>query len=93
MTRYSHHQVMKVKISELKARLSAYIAAVRGGETIIVCDRNTPVARLAPLQDGVGGLQVLPASGSPADISRVRGVRLERAVDVLRVLRDSRGER
>ncbi len=32
MTRYSHHQVMKVKISALKARLSAYIAAVRGGD-------------------------------------------------------------
>ncbi len=41
--------VMKtVNISELKARLSAHIQLVRGGEEVVVCDRNRPVARIVP---------------------------------------------
>jgi len=37
-----------VKISELKARLSAHIQVVRDGEEVLVCDRNQPVARIVP---------------------------------------------
>lgn len=39
----------RVMISELKAHLSEYIAAARRGETVIVCDRHTPVAKLEPI--------------------------------------------
>ncbi len=35
-----------VSISELKAKLSQYIDAVRSGHEVIVTDRGTPVARL-----------------------------------------------
>jgi len=35
-----------VKISDLKARLSAHIRAVKDGEQVLVCDRNKPVARI-----------------------------------------------
>ncbi len=34
-------------ISKLKAKLSQYLDAVRGGEEIIVTDRGRPVARLS----------------------------------------------
>ncbi len=37
-----------VNISNLKARLSAYIQRVRNGEEVLVCDRNRPVARIIP---------------------------------------------
>ncbi len=37
-----------VNISDLKARLSAHIRIVRGGEEVLVCDRNKPVARIVP---------------------------------------------
>jgi prevent-host-death family protein len=37
-----------VNIAELRARLSAYLQAARGGEEIIVRDRNLPVAKLVP---------------------------------------------
>jgi prevent-host-death family protein len=51
MTRSGHDEVMKrVMISELKAHLSEYVAAARRGETVIVCDRQTPVAKLEPLE-------------------------------------------
>ena len=39
-------------ISEAKNRLSAYIDLVRKGETVLITDRNRPVARLAPLAAG-----------------------------------------
>jgi prevent-host-death family protein len=37
-----------VKVAELKARLSAYLRAVRRGHPVTVCERDTPVARLVP---------------------------------------------
>lgn len=41
--------VMKsVGIAELKARLSEHLKSVRKGRTLIVLDRDTPVARIVP---------------------------------------------
>lgn len=39
----------KANISELKNKLSHYLDRVKHGETIVVMDRNTPVARIVPL--------------------------------------------
>jgi len=39
-----------VKISDLKAQLSAHIQLVRNGEEVLVCDRNRPVARIVPIR-------------------------------------------
>jgi prevent-host-death family protein len=40
----------QASVSTLKARLSEFLRAVRNGEEVIVTDRGTPVARLAPLE-------------------------------------------
>jgi len=40
-----------VNIKELKARLSSYLRQVRAGETFLVTDRSTVVARLGPVDD------------------------------------------
>jgi len=40
----------QVRIADLKARLSQYLRAVRGGETIAVLDRDTPVAQLVHIR-------------------------------------------
>lgn len=37
-----------VRVAELKAELSAYLREARAGGTVVVCDRDTPVARLVP---------------------------------------------
>ena len=37
-----------VRIAELKSRLSEHLRAVRKGRTLIVLDRDTPVARIIP---------------------------------------------
>ena len=42
----------KVTISELKNRLSAYLKKVQAGQTVIVFDRDRPVARI----EQVGGI-------------------------------------
>ena len=40
------------RISELRDGLSEYLARVRKGETIIVYDRDTPIARIDPIAPG-----------------------------------------
>jgi prevent-host-death family protein len=37
------------RISELRDKLSEYLARVRQGETVIVYDRDTPIARIEPI--------------------------------------------
>jgi prevent-host-death family protein len=94
MTRYGHLLVMRTaKVSELKARLSAYLAEVRRGETVIVCDRSTPVARLSPLEETDDGVRIDEATRSSADLRKLKPVPVRRRVDVVRILRDSRDQR
>ncbi len=55
-----------VSVATLKARLSEFLRSARAGETVIVTDRGTPVARLAPLEGTsalTGRLESLEASG------------------------------
>ena len=44
--------MIRVSISELKARLSAYLDIVRQGEEVLVTDRGRLIARLAPVMGG-----------------------------------------
>jgi prevent-host-death family protein len=44
--------VKRATISETKNNLSALIRRVKKGETILILDRDTPVARLEPVRPG-----------------------------------------
>ncbi len=44
--------MMQASIAALKARLSEYLQAVKGGEEVIVTERGKPVARLGPISVG-----------------------------------------
>ena len=81
------------KVSELKARLSAYLAEVRGGGTIVVYDRATPIARLVPFEEEADDLIIIEASALPAQLNRIKGVRPKRPVDVDRLLSELRKDR
>ncbi len=48
----------KVKIADLKARLSEHLRQVRRGETYTVMDRETPIARLLPYGAGAEPLKI-----------------------------------
>lgn len=39
----------RASITELKARLSRYLAAVKAGEEVVVTERGKPVARIGPV--------------------------------------------
>ena len=82
-----------VKVSELKAHLSAYLAEVRRGDTVVVCDRHTPIARLVPIEDPLDGLVIVPPIHEPAQLRRIKPVRPNRAVDVVQILREDRDQR
>ena len=72
VTSCDYHLVMKrVRIAELKAKLSEYLRAVRRGESVTVMDRETPIAVIHPVDRGPGGLSIRAASsatGKPSDI-------------------------
>lgn len=45
--------MLKVNIHQAKTHLSRYAKRVQAGETIILCDRNKPIAELRPLSSEV----------------------------------------
>lgn len=56
----------KVGIADLKAHLSEHLRAVRKGRTLTVLDRDTPVARIVPVDRGA--LEIRQASRRPRDV-------------------------
>ena len=82
----------RAKVSMLKAHLSEYLAEVRSGETVVVCDRNTPIARLLPYDDG-DGLRIREPVRPIADLRKIKGVKTSQPVDVVALLRESRDRR
>jgi antitoxin (DNA-binding transcriptional repressor) of toxin-antitoxin stability system len=84
---------MNARISELKARLSSYLDAVRRGATVVVFDHKTAIAKISPLTDSDEGLEITHASRPPADIATIPGVRLKKPVDLAQLLASTRGER
>jgi prevent-host-death family protein len=82
----------RVKIAELKAGLSAYLAAVRNGERVLVCDRSTPIAVLAPYGEP-DEIEILPPRAAPIALKQIRAVKLRKRIDAVALLRDSRDQR
>jgi prevent-host-death family protein len=68
---------MKVKIAEIKAKLSAYIARVEAGELVEITNHGRVVARLVrPLEE----VTVLPPRDKTA-FGRVKNSRLNHGVE------------
>lgn len=80
----------QVRIAELKSHLSEYLRAVRGGQTIAVLDRETPVAQIVPIRDGTAIRIRKPRPDSPP-LNRVRLPKpLKIKLDVLELLLEER---
>lgn len=82
----------RAKVSTLKAHLSEYLAEVRGGETVVVCDRNTPIARLLPYEEGEG-LRIREPTRAATELRKIKGVKPTQPVDAVALLRLSRDRR
>ena len=83
----------RVMISELKAKLSAYLSAVRKGQTVVVCDRKTSVARLIPYPQDTDELEIEEPVTTDREHAWPEPVRLRKKVDVVRLLREDRDQR
>ena len=80
-------------VSELKAKLSAYLSAVRQGETVVVCDRETPIARLIPYTRDTEELGIEEPAITDREDAWPKPVRLRKNVDVVKLLRQDRDQR
>jgi prevent-host-death family protein len=56
--------MLRVNVHEAKANLSRYLEAIERGETVIICNRNVPVAELRP---------IARASSAPRPVGLARG--------------------
>jgi prevent-host-death family protein len=81
----------KAKVSELKAHLSSYLAEIRNGESLLICDRATPIARLIPCDEDSEDLRIREARQPISALSSVRPVKLRKKLDADRILLESRG--
>ena len=41
--------MIKLNIHQAKTHLSRYLARLKAGETLVICERNTPIAEIRPL--------------------------------------------
>jgi prevent-host-death family protein len=98
MTNYDYDMVMNtVKIAEFKSHLSEHLRQVKRGQTLIIMDRNTPIARVVPYSDDMqaGLLQVrkpLPQSPKLHQIPLPPPLRLRKDI-VQWLLEERQGER
>lgn len=89
-----------VKVSELKANLSKYLRMASRGASIIVKDREEPIAQIGPPQEAAGSwsermVRQGRLRAGTQNWSRFKVAKLDRAVDIqasLRAVREDPSE-
>jgi prevent-host-death family protein len=62
-----------VNVAELKNQLSKYLRFARGGEEIVIRDRNLPVAKLVPLSaEGADDQELVLVAAGKMRLPKVR---------------------
>lgn len=51
--------MIQANINEIKSKLSEYLDKVSAGETILICNRNVPIAEIKAIAQKVTGRRVL----------------------------------
>lgn len=64
-------KVKAVRIADLKARLSEHLRHVRRGHTLLILDRDTPIARVLPYTRGEEPLVVREPLGEAPSFQQV----------------------
>jgi prevent-host-death family protein len=82
-----------VNIAQLKTHLSQHLREVRAGGVLTVLDRNTPIARLTPIESN-DDVVITPPSERVASLAAVRLPPSARiGVDVVDILLEDRRRR
>ena len=71
--------MLQTNISTIKSKLSSYLDRVRGGEEVLIADRDQPVAKLVPYR--ASGLQQSGWGARLAELARRGEVRPAEGVD------------
>lgn len=87
---WSNIVMMKVKIAELKAKLSSFLRQVREGEEVVVTDRETPVAKIVPYQIPEERLTMYAAKKPPSIIGQLEFPRARTDMSSLDALMEDR---
>lgn len=80
----------KVRIGELKAKLSEHLRYVRKGGEITVLDRETPVATISPHSEKRERLVIRPAAGKVPLHKMKFGPPLKTKTDIVALLLEDR---
>jgi prevent-host-death family protein len=80
----------EVRIADLKARLSEHLRYVRRGHALTVLDRDTPVARVVPIEASTGLVIRRPAGARPSVAAVPLPPPLRLAVDPVALLLEDR---
>lgn len=83
----------RVKIAELKDRLSEHLRAVEKGAEVIVTDRDRPIARIVPLLERGKQVRVLQPSRAFTEIRDRRRRRAGWEINSTDLLLEERQER
>jgi antitoxin (DNA-binding transcriptional repressor) of toxin-antitoxin stability system len=84
----------KVRVAELKSRLSEHLRAVKRGQTLLVLDRETPIARISPLGSKASPLVIRPRSARALKLAEIPlPAPLKLKTDIVALLAQERGER
>ena len=72
MTKSDYYMTMsEVRIADLKSHLSEHLRKVRGGRSLTILDRDTPIARIVPWKAGDGPLRLRPPLRGAPNLQRV----------------------
>jgi len=80
------------KVSELKARLSSYLADVRMGDSLVVCDRATPIARLVPMEEEAEDVKIREPEKPIGQLKKIQPAKLRKKADIVKILDEMRGK-
>jgi antitoxin (DNA-binding transcriptional repressor) of toxin-antitoxin stability system len=92
MTRVDNYVTMSgIRIADLKSRLSEHLRKVRAGGSLIILDRDTPIARIVPWKAGIGSLKLrAPLPGAPKLQRVLLPLPLRLRGDVVKLLMEER---
>lgn len=83
----------RVKIAELKNRLSEHLRAVEKGAEVVVTDRDRPIARIVPLSKSHKRVRFISPTRDFASVRDERRSRADWPVRSIDLLMEERGDR